>query len=102
MHALGAKEFLEEQLESERSRNGDDDDELLGMGSGVSLGSELGSMGGGKPQMNLREKCARLEREVRQLKEGGGGDSGETTMLQSQVEDLQKIRTKVRRSALCE
>lgn len=94
--ASSAKEFLEEQLESERSKS-DGDNEFAGFGaaSGGSLGSELGALGG-SPQMSLKEKCARLEREVRTLKAGGGGGGGEdAALLQSQMEDLKVIRSKL-------
>ena len=91
-----ARQFMEEQLEGARaelaagggSGGGGDEEGLGGLGGGG------GGFGGGR---ELKEKNARLEREVRELRAAAGG--GESEELRSQLEDEQRVRRRVETAA---
>jgi protein HOOK3 len=96
-----AKEFLEEQLETLRSENQQYASGEHSGGGGGGIGEDsLGGMGlgagiqGGEAGMSLKEKCARLEREVRGLKQAGG-DGAEGELMRHQMEDMERLKASV-------
>jgi protein HOOK3 len=92
-----AKEFLEEELDAAKA-NQEQLDAHDGMGGGFGgmgggIGSELGEMGGTGGMgggMSDKEKCRRLERELKELKASGGDP-----MAASALEDGQRVRKRL-------